>query len=304
VEKTFNELEQEQKHISAVKKEKEQVIELLRRGSIRHYFLGPESIWSKEGFGTVAGGFLTTFFGGFLLPRLFLYGTTNDGLKYLCWAMTAVGILILIKGLYLMIKESRTDRKPVPDKVHDEILEYDIEGLKKISKQVLKTNILKLVEDENIDQMDMVLVKGPREYVHNVNLPLVWKLGDDGKIRYSNFSTMVIYFGANNLYIYTSIFNMRNGTSKFEHTYECPYDKIKFVGLEDRIIETVTQKNKKISQKLQMFVINAGDDESDELAISVKDYEIMEKSKGYFNISDAEKAIDLILARKEERAID
>lgn len=284
---------------NAINKEQGQVKELIRRGSIRHYFLGPENIWSQEGFGTVIGGFFCTILGGILLPMLLLYSSDNVGLKYSSWMITVAGILLMIRGLYGMFKESRLKRKPVPDSLHDEILEYDIEGLKNKSKILLKTNIPKLI-DENIDEMKCLIVKGPREYVDNVNLPLIWKLGDDGKIRYSNFSIMVIYFGKENLYIFTSIFNMRNGTSKFQHTYECPYHKIRFVGFQDRVIETVSQQNKAIIQNLQMLIINAGDEEGEELAISIQDYGMIQKLKGVFETGEAEQVVNSILNKLQE----
>ncbi len=296
---TERNLEQKEQHLKAVSKEQEQVEELLRRGSIRHYFLGPENIWSQEGFGTVMGGVFTAVLGGILLPKLLLYSNSSAVLSYICWIMTAAGIIIFGKGLYGMLKESRMERKPVPDRVHDEILEYDMTGLKDISKQLLKENISRLKEEENIDDMEMLLVKGPRDYVHNVNLPLVWKLGDDGKLRYSNFSLMALYFGKENLYIFTSIFNLRNGTSNFPHTYECPYHKIRFVGFEDRTVETVNQQNKSVVQNLRMLVIDGGDGEDDKLSMTVKDYGIVKDLNGTIDNSDAEKAVRMITEKTQ-----
>lgn len=291
---------EETMHENAVAKEQEQIQELLRRGAVRHYFLGPENIWSQEGFGTVVGGVLTGFLGGILLPKLFLYSNTNAALQYMCWLMTAAGIFLILKGLHGMKKEYRVQQKQVSDQTFDEILAYDLVKLGDISKALLKENIPKLAEEENLEQMEMVLVRGPRDYVHNVNLPLLWKQGEDGFLRYSNFSVMALYFGNENLYIYTSIYNMRNGTSKFQHTYECPYDKIRYTRLEDRVIDTVNQKNKAISGKLQVLVINAGDREEDELVIPVRDYDLMEQMQGDLDICDAETAIQLIINKIKE----
>lgn len=283
-----------ERHKEIVNQEQEQVKELLRRGSIRHYFLGQENIWTREGFGIVVGGALTIFFGGFIFPRLFLYSSNSEVLKIVCWVMTAAGIVVFGKGLYEMHKESRKQSKPVPDKVYDEILEYDIAGLRKTSKQVLEENIREPKGGDSFDEMDMILVKGPRDYSSNVNLPLVWKLGEDGKLRYSNFSAMALYFGKEVLYIHTCIFNMRNGTARFHHTYECPYDQIRFAGFEDRIVETVTQNNKAATQNLKMLVIDAGDGESDKLTMSVADYDVMQKLNGVVDISDAEEAVRIL----------
>ena len=203
----MNLAEKEKQHLKDVKKEQEQVDELLRRGAIRHYFLGPENIWTQEGFGFVMGGVFTTFLGSVLLPKLFLYTNTNPAVKYLCWIMTAVGIILLLRGFLLMLQESKKENKPVPDRVHDQILEYDMEGLRKRSKDLLRANIPNLREgQEDLDELETMIIKGPRDYTHNVNLPLVWKLGEDGKIRYSNFSALALYFGKEELYIYTSIF--------------------------------------------------------------------------------------------------
>ncbi|HYE67921.1 MAG TPA: hypothetical protein VEA58_04870 [Anaerovoracaceae bacterium] len=283
-----------EKHLKAVEEEQEQVKELLRRGSIRHYFLGPENIWTQEGFGTVVGGALTIFFGGFIFPKLFLYSSNSETLKIVCWIMTAIGIVVFGKGLYGMLKESRTESKPVPDEVHDEILEYDIAGLKKISKRILEEHIPLLTEKESLDSMETIFVKGPRDYVANVNLPLTWKLGDDGKLRYSNFSFMALYFGKEILYIYTCIYNMRNATAKFHHTYECPYDQIRFVGFEDCDIETVSQNNKSVTQNLKMLVIDTGDGENDKLSMPVADYGIMKKFDGIIDIGEAEEAVRVL----------
>lgn len=282
------------KHLKAVKEEQEQVKELLRRGSIRHYFLGPENIWTQEGFGTVVGGALTIFFGGFIFPKLFLYSSNSETLKIVCWIMTAIGVVVFGKGLYGMLKESRMESKPVPDEVHDEILEYDIAGLKKTSKRILEEHIPLLTEEESLDGMETIFVKGPRDYVANVNLPLTWKLGDDGKLRYSNFSFMALYFGKEILYIYTCIYNMRNATAKFHHTYECPYDQIRFVGFEDIAVETVSQNNKSVTQNLKMLVIDTGDGENDKLSMPVADYGIMKKFNGIIDIGEAEEAVRVL----------
>lgn len=291
--------EQNQQHAAAVSREQEQVKELLRRGSIRHYFLGPENIWSQEGFGTVMGGAFTAILGGIILPKLILYSNSSLALDYVCWIMTAIGILVCGKGFYRMRKEARIENKPVPDKVHDEILEYDMAGLKEISKRVLKENIPKLREEESLDGMEMVLVKGPRDYVANSNLPLIWKLGEDGKLRYSNFSVMALFFGKENLYLFTSIFNMRNGTSKFQHTYECPYQKIRFAGFQNETVETPNQQNKAVQRNLRMLVIDAGDGENDKLSMPVTDYDIVKKLNGTIDNSDAEEAVRILTEKRK-----
>ncbi|HVI41982.1 MAG TPA: hypothetical protein VM577_15125, partial [Anaerovoracaceae bacterium] len=216
------------------------------------------------------------------------------------WIMTAIGIVVLGKGLYGMMKESRTERKPVPDKVHDEILEYDIASLRETSKRILKEHIPELKDEENFDDMEMLFVKGPRDYAANVNLPLVWRLGDDGKLRYSNFSVMALYFGKEILYIYTCIFNMRNGTAKFHHTYECPYDQIRFAGFEDKAVEAVSQNNKSVIQNLKMLVIDAGDGENDKLSMPVADYDVTKKFNAVINISDAEEAVRILSEKIKE----
>lgn len=283
--------------MEAVNKEQNQVKELLRRGSIRHYFLGPENKWSQEGFGIVVGGGLTVLFGALIFPQLIRYSHSSLPLDLLCWLMTAFGIVLCLRGVYRMLKESKTERKPVPDAVHDEILEIDIAELKNISKDLLKEHNPRLIEEEPVDEMEMLFVKGPRDYVHNVNLPLVWKLGDDGKLRYSNFSVMVFYFGKENLYIYTCIYNMRNGMAKFQHTYECPYEKIRFVGFEDKTIETVNQKNKSVIQNLKMLVIDAGDEENEKLSMPVADYDMIKTLHGTIDISEAEEAVRVLSER-------
>jgi hypothetical protein len=288
-----NEIEQKaaERHIKAISEEQEQVKELLRRGTIRHYFLGPETMWTREGFGIVVGGALTTFFGGFLFPKLFLYSSNSATMEKLCWAMTAIGIVILGKGIYTMLKESRIENKPISDEAHDEILEHDIAGLKKTSKLMLEKHIPVLKDEESLDSMEMLLVKGPRDYSAFSNLPLAWKLGEDGRLRYSNFSAMALYFGNETLYIYTCIFNMRNGTPKFYHTYECPYDQIRRAGFEDRTVETANQNNKAVTQNLKVLIIDAGDEEEDKLAIPVADYDVMKKYNGSIDIRDAEEAV-------------
>ena len=286
--------EQNRQHLEAVSKEQEQVKELLRRGQIRHYFLGPENMWTREGFGVVVGGALTIFFGGFIFPQIILYSNSSLDLNIISFVMTAAGVVVLGKGIYEMVKESRKGSKPVPDKIHDEILEYDIASLKTTSKEFIKNNIPRLAQEEPLDEMEMILVKGPRDYVHNVNLPLAWKLGDDGKLRYSNFSVMAFYFGKENLYIYTSIFNMRNGTSKFQHAYECPYEKIRFAGFIDETVETVNQRNKSVVLHLKMLVVDAGDGENDKLSMPVADYDMIKNTGGIIDNNDAEEALKLL----------
>ena len=281
-----------ERHLKAVYEEQEQVKELLRRGSIRHYFCGPETIWTREGFGIAVGGALAILFGGFIFPKLFLYSSNSAVLKIVCWIMAAVGIVVLGKGLYEMYKESRMESKPVPDRVHDEILEHDIAGLRATSKKMLEEHIPAM--KGSFDDMEMILVKGPRDYSAYANLPLLWKLGEDGKLRYSNFSVMAMYFGKEILYIYTCIFNMRNGMAKFHHTYECPYSQIRFAGFEDRAIETANQNNKAVTLNLKMLVIDAGEGESDKLSMPVADYGIMERYAGAIDVSDAEDVVRLL----------
>ncbi len=281
-----------ERRLKAVYEEQEQVKELLRRGTLRHYFCGPETIWTREGFGIAVGGALAILFGGLIFPKLFLYSSNSGVLKVVCWIMTAIGIVILGKGLYEMYKESRMEIKHVPDRVHDEILEHDVAGLKKTSKQMLEEHIPAM--KGRFDEMEALVVKGPRDYSAFVNLPLLWKLGEDGKLRYSNFSAMTLYFGKEIAYIHTCIFNMRNGTAKFHHTYECPYNQIRFAGFEDRNVETVSQNNKSVMQELRLFVIDAGDGENDKLIIPVADYGIMRKYGGTIDISDAEEAVRIL----------
>lgn len=281
-----------ERHLKAVYEEQEQVKELLRRGSIRHYFCGPETVWTREGFGIAVGGVLAILFGGAIFPKLFLYSSNSAVLKIVCWIMTAAGIVVLGKGLYEMYKESRMESKPVPDRVHDEILEHDIAGLKTTSKKMLEEHIPAM--KGGFDGMEMLLLKGPRDYSAFTNLPLLWKRGEDGTLRYSNFSVMALYFGEEILYIYTCIFNMRNGTAKFHHTYECPYNQIRFAGFEDKVVETANQNNKAVVQHLKMIVIEAGESESDKLSMPVADYDIMKKYGGTIDVSDAEEAVRIL----------
>ena len=281
-----------ERHLKAVYEEQEQVKELLRRGTIRHYFCGPETIWTREGFGITAGGALAILFGGVIFPKLLLHSGNSAVLKIVCWIMTAVGIVVLGKGLYEMYKESRMESKPVPDRVHDEILEHDIAGLKTTSKKMLEEHIPAM--KGSFDDMEMLLVKGPRDYSAFTNLPLLWKLGEDGKLRYSNFSVMVLYFGKEILYINTCIFNMRNGMAKFHHTYECPYSQIRFAGFEDRAVETANQNNKTVTLNLKMLVIDAGEGENDKLSMPVADYDMMKKYGGNIDASDAEDAVRIL----------
>ncbi len=282
-----------------VRQEQEQVKELLRRGAIRHYYLGPESIWTQESFGILVGGALAVLFGGFILPKLFLHSSNSEVLKIICWIFAAVGIGLCVKGILGMVRESKTEHKPVPDHVHDEILASDIAGLKKTGITMLNENIPETKDGERFDEMEMLLVKGPREYSSNVNLPLVWRLGDDGKLRYSNFSVMSLFFGKEILYIHTCIFNLRNGAARFHHTYTCPYEKIRFVGFEDSVVETVTQNNKAVEQNLKLLVIDAGDGENEKLSMPVADYDAIERYHGTIDTSDAEAAVKALNDRRK-----
>lgn len=282
------------RHLNAVSQEQEQVKELLRRGAVRHYFLGPETIWSREGFGVVVGGALTIFFGSVIFPLLFSYTGGSAIMLIVCRIITILGVVVFGKGLYDMYKESRMESKPVPDRVHDEILEHDIAGLKTTSKEMLEKHVPDLEKRDSFDRMELRLIKGPRTYSGFVNLPLVWKTGEDGMLRYSNYSVMALYFGEEILYIYTCIFNMRNGQSKFHHTYECPYAQIRSAYFEDREIESVNQSNKAMVQHLKVLVVDAGDGENDKCAIPVTDFDAMKKYNGNIDIREAEEVIKLI----------
>lgn len=283
-----------ERHLKAINEEQEQVRELLRRGTVRHYFLGPETIWTREGFGIVVGGALTVLFGGFIFPQLFLYSSNSVALHIVCKIMTVLGVIVLGKGLFTMYKESRSQSKTVTDREHDEILEHDIEEIKKTGREILENHVPALRDDHDLAGMETLFLKGPRDYSAFTNLPLVWKRGEDGQLRYSNFSVMNLYFGADTLYVHTCIFNMRNGVAKFHHTYECPYVQIRRAELEDREIETANQKNKAVVQHLKVLVIDAGDGENDQLVIPVADHDAIKQYNGSIDIKDAEHAANII----------
>jgi hypothetical protein len=285
-----------ERHLKAVSEEQEQVKELLRRGTIRHYFLGPETIWTREGFGIVVGGGLTIFFGGFIFPQLFRYaGSTipNIVLKI----MIVIGFVVLGKGLYTMYKESKSQSKIISDREHDEILEHDIEVMKKTGIEMMQKHVPAFRDGQDPTGMETLFLKGPRIYSAFSNLPLLWKRGEDGRLRYSNFSVMNLYFGKDTLYVHTCIYNMRNGAAKFHHTYECSYAQIRRAELEDRKIETVDQSNKAIVQHLKVLVIDAGDGENDQLVIPVADLDAMKQYNGSFDIKDAEHAAYIIKSK-------
>ncbi len=290
--------EQQRRHLHAVNKEQDQVKELLKRGLVRHYFLGPESIWTQEGFGTFVGGGLAVLFGALVFPKLFLYSSNSQMLKAICWIIAAGGIVACAKGLAGMIRESKNKKEPVLDAAFDEILDNDLTRLKDTAKSFIIESISRLELEEPVDEMEMILVKGPRDYVHNVNLPLLWKRGEEGRLRYSNLSVMALFFGEENLYLFTSIYNVRNGSSKFQHAYECPYHKILFAGFEDKVIETVNQQNKSVIQNLKMLVIQGGESEDEKLSMPVADYDVMKNMNGFIDNSDAEEALRMIIEKK------
>ncbi len=289
-------------HKEAVQKEQDQVKELLRRGTVRHYFTGPESIWTKEGFGIVVGGLLTTGFGLFIFPSIIQYLGTSQKLEILCMLLVITGTMFCIKGVYQMIQDGKMRREPVSDEVFDQILAHDLEELKKISQKSIEESCQEYRDEiKNIDEF--VLVKGPRDYVYNVNLPLLMKVGEDNKVRYSNFSLMALFLGKERAFLFTSIYNMRDGKSKFHHVYECPYGEMRFVGFRDQKTETINQKGKSLSQNLKVMVIDAGEGEHDTLSIPVADYDFIQKNGGFFDMGDAQKAVE-ILSEKMSKGND
>ncbi|MDD2620063.1 MAG: hypothetical protein PHC92_05295, partial [Syntrophomonadaceae bacterium] len=195
--------------------------ELKRRGDSQKYFEGAGDFRSGEGFGYLVGGGLSIVMGAFIFP-IIMSGHSDSGIeKYLFPLLTLAGIFLAVKGIFLMRKEDKTPRIPISDERFDEIMAYDSEKAKKLAEQAL-------VDAYGISpDSEFIHLIGPNYYTANRHIPLLWKVDQTGKIRYSNFALVTLVFDQEAAYSHTCILNHRDGIVSKSHPYRYELDEIK-----------------------------------------------------------------------------
>ena len=272
-------------------------VELGTRGRILRYFGGQPPLSQRESFGIVMGGVLSLVFGGVIFPILLRNSGLNPlSIKLACGVLVVGGILVLIKGIFQVKEDSKKEFVPVEDEVFDGCLAYDLKALKKKSKAELLKEIPALKGGEDsIEGIEPQLLLAPETYVANVNLPFLYRVGKDGRVRGSNYQAMALYFGKETLYIYTCYYNMRDGKIAFERKYECPYELLEKAELREVTRTLVTQDRKKEYEKKALaFVIIAREGSTKELELDIVDYGLTEQSGGTLDTGPAEAMVKKI----------
>ena len=271
--------------------------ELVARGKMRSYFGGRLKWSERESFGVVFGALLCFAFS--LLIPIFLgkSGLDPDGLLWTSRFLMAGGVVILIKGFYDIMKDSKKVRAQITDEECDACYNSDMSGIITKAKKVLSENIESLREGmEDIETLELHVVSGPEDRPANVNLPLLMVVGEDNIIRASNYGVIVIAFGKEDYYIYQCVYNMRDGSVRREHAYICPHRIFKDAEIRSIEKEVLIADRKPQQHKILEFVIHTANteetrDQENELAITVADLTCEEQTGGKFNRTGAEEAV-------------
>lgn len=268
--------------------------EQVKRDQVEHYFLGPGPLWSQKGFAFVLVGLMILVLGAAAIREYSLSWRADGAEAYLLWTAFAVGILSLAKGSYDIYREQRKKRQPLSDDVFDEILALDLARIEDRSRECLHREV---PEFQQHGALPMVLVKGPREDLIRTKLPLLWKKGTDGFLRYSDLSIIALAFSEDVLYIYTCACNLRDGSIENEHTYSCLFSLIKYAALERRVYERSDRRNRPVIRSVEIFTINTENHKRQDLTIPVKDYQMMAELDGEMEISEAKEGVRRIMEK-------
>jgi len=287
--------------VALYNKDYDNIKELVARGKMRRYFGGNLKWSERESFGILFGAFLCFAF-SYLIP-VFLgkSGLDPDGIQWTSRFLIAGGIVVLIKGFYDIRKDAKKVRDPVTDDECDECFRNDMAGIIIKARKVLSENIPALKEGyEDIESLELHVVTGPEDRSANVNLPLLMVVGENGIIRCSNYSVLVIAFGKEDLYIYQCVYNMRDGSVRREHAYRCPNDIFRNAEIRRDEKNVLTGSSKPKLHKLLEFVISTDNAEAvgegeAELAITVADLTCEERSGGRFSLKSAEEAVEKLM---------
>ena len=269
------------------------VEELVRRGRMRRYFVGAPKWYSRESVGVVFGGVISLAFGLFIPILLQNSGLNPDGLRAASVILIVGGAILLVKGFFEVAKDYKKVYAEISDDEWEQCFNYDIKGIKIKAKGLINEKMANFIDGvEVIDDLEVVVVTGPDDWASNPNLPMLMTFGEDGVIRSSNHSVMVIFIGKDNFYVYQCSYNMRNGSIKREHAYTCPYSE--FIGAEIREGEkrTLVTDKKIVSHRTLEFVLSFQKEEVEELSLVISDLDTEKGTKGKFNIEGNKKALE------------
>lgn len=281
---------QEERRCRNQRRQQEQV----KRDQVHHYFLGPGQVWRQNGFSFVLVGLMMLSFGGVAMSGEAPDWIQNYAKPYLLWVAFAAGILSLVKGAYDIYQDRKKKQQPLSDHVFDEILATELTLIEHRSREYLSQEI---PEFHHKGELPMVLVKGPREDLIRIKLPLLWKRGADGILRYSDLSIIALAFSEDILYIYTCACNLRDGSIENEHTYVCPFALIKYAALERRVYERRDRRNRPVIRSVEIFTINAENQNRQDLTIPVKDYQMMTQLAGDMEIPEAKEGVRRVMEK-------
>lgn len=281
-------------HEETISRKQERQEEKARREQVHHYFLGPGPIWSQRGFPFLLGGLLLFALGVAVIQEYALGWPLHPPFAYALWPTFLLGGLAMAKGAYDVWQDRKKKSQPLPDQIFDQLFAEELTRIEARSRECLSQEI---AEFQLHGELPMILVRGPREDLIRTKLPLLWKKGEDGFLRYSDLSIVALAFSEDNLYVYTCACNLRNGSIEIEHTYICPFAQIKYAALEHRVYERKDRRNSPVVRSVEMFTINAENQNRQDLTMPVKDYQMMSQLAGEMDIPEAKDAVKKIMEK-------
>ena len=268
-------------------KEYEQFAENITRVRYMKYFKGTKPAFKeRESTGILSGAFLSLTIGCLAVPYLLRIGSdfSTKTILGLTIVMAATTVVLGIWGFMKMAKERRRIYRPVSDEEFDRYLAFDLKGLTTRARMLVtdKTPHLKEGKD-SIEDVEPVILYSPEEYSSNTNLPLLIKRGDDGKVRFSNLYTMVLFPTKQGMYLNITYLNLCDGSAKFDRIYACPYTELEEVTFKRRKYAMTSQAGRSEIHDVKSFLIISKTGDTREAGVDVIDYDILKDYGGHFD---------------------
>lgn len=188
-------------------------------------------------------------------------------------------------------------KTPATDKQVDECLAND---LKDIAQKGL--NKMGLIEEE-VRLIEPIIVNGPYYSYINKETKLMFKKGQDDRIRYSVVKGIVFYFSENQVYSYSCVLDLVTGNTFTETTDEYFYrDIVSIATLSERIKQETpitvsgilgaakkSAKGEELVHDVEQFRLTTTGGTS--ITATIKDSTIMKQTKGRMDVTDTEEKI-------------
>ena len=188
-------------------------------------------------------------------------------------------------------------RKPATDEQVDECLAKELEeiGVKGLNK-------MGLIEEE-VYLIKPIIVNGPYYGYINKDAKLMFKKGNDDKVRYSVVKGIVFYFSENQVYSYSCVIDLVTGNRFTETTDEYFYkDIVSIATLSERIkqenpvtvrgmlgLAKKAAKGEEIVHDVEQFRLTTTG--GTYISATIKDSTVVAKTKGRMDVEDTEEKI-------------